>query len=202
MSELSNIELNYKEIIEIVITNISKMFVRRMYIDDMDKLIPVIIKEINTNKSYNFSIGDKKVSINIMNQELKNISKGSPVDDYLGKNTDHHKFLLVKYFSKKTYKQVNEDYLNAEVFNIHEFLEDIPSKLFIPEHTLIIGEKREELLETFSLKEFGRIYSTDMMVRYYGAKLNDIFRISRPNINSGMSIYYRIVVPGSLEIFA
>ena len=80
-------------------------------------------------------------------------------------------------------------------------LEDIPSKQYIPTHSLVINEDREEIIKTFALKEFGKIYSTDMMVRYYGAKINDIFRIERPNINSGISIYYRIVVQGNLDIF-
>jgi DNA-directed RNA polymerase subunit H (RpoH/RPB5) len=66
---------------------------------------------------------------------------------------------------------------------------------------LIEGE-REELLKSFALKELGRIHSTDMMARYYGAKINDVFRIERPNINSGISIYYRVVIPGNLEIFS
>lgn len=39
------------------------------------------------------------------------------------------------------------------------------------------------------------------MARYYGAKLNDVFRIIRPNINSGTSIYYRLVIPGSMDVF-
>jgi DNA-directed RNA polymerase subunit H (RpoH/RPB5) len=197
MSELSNIEMKNTELISTVLLNIGKLFNRRGYSDIPDD----IIKEIYTNKMANFKLGTKKISINIMNQDIKNISSNSPIDEYLSNNIDYHKFLIVKYFAKKTYKQINSDYKNTEIFSIYELLEDIPSKLFIPTHTLIVDKDREELLKTFTLKEFGRIYSTDMMARYYGAKINDIFRIERPNINSGISIYYRIVVPGSLEIF-
>ena len=197
MSELSNIEMKNTELISTVLLNIGKLFNRRGYSDIPDD----IIKEIHTNKMANFKLGTKKISINIMNQDVKNISSNSPIDEYLSNNIDYHKFLIVKYFAKKTYKQINSDYKNTEIFSIYELLEDIPSKLFIPTHTLIVDKDREELLKTFTLKEFGRIYSTDMMARYYGAKVNDIFRIERPNINSGISIYYRIVVPGSLEIF-
>ena len=66
---------------------------------------------------------------------------------------------------------------------------------------MIINDDRIEILKTFALREFGKIYSTDMMARYFGAKINDIFRIERPNINSGISIYYRIVIQGNLDIF-
>ena len=200
MSDLTNVEMNNKEIIDMVIINICKLFERRKY-NDKCILSDDMIKEIHTNKVGYFTIGDKKISINIMNQEVKNISSNSPIDEYLSKNLDTYKFLIVKYFAKKTYKQVNDEYTNAEIFSINEFLEDIPSKLFIPDHEIMVGENKEELLKTFTIKEFGRIYSTDMMSRYYGAKINDIFRITRPNINSGISVYYRVVVPGNMEIF-
>ena len=204
MSDLSNVEINYKEIVNTVLSNLCKLFVRREYTDmtiETCSLEDSIIKEIHSSKMANFTLGDKKISINILNQEVKNISSNSPIDDYLSKNLDHHKFLIVRYFAKKTYKQVTSDYINAEIFSIHEFLEDIPSKMFIPEHKIVRGDEKNELLNTFAIKELGRLYSTDMMARYYGAVLNDVFRISRPNVNSGISVYYRVVIPGSLEIF-
>ena len=200
MTELSNVEMKNKEIYEKILININKLFIRRGYTDMM--FDNNIIKEIDTNNVADFILKDKKFSINIMNQEVKNISSNSPYDEYLSENLDTHKFLIVRTFSKKTYKQVNDEYVNAEIFNISNFMEDIPSKNYIPEHTLINDEDKKELLDTFSIKELGKIYSTDMMARYYGGKINDIFRIKRPNISSGYSIYYRVVVPGSLEIFS
>lgn len=56
-------------------------------------------------------------------------------------------------------------------------------------------------MESFALAELPRIYSTDMMARYYGAKINDVFRVIRPNLNSGTSIMYRVVVLGNMDIF-
>jgi DNA-directed RNA polymerase subunit H (RpoH/RPB5) len=201
MAELSNVELNVKEMHKIIITNIGKLFKRRNYIKDAE-LPEKVVNSIINDKLYNFEIDDKKLSINIYNQDLKNISQNSPIDDYLSKNTDTHKFLLVKSFSKKTYTQVTKDYKNAEIFTIYEMLEDIPAKEIIPQHILLNADEKKELLDSFGLNELGRIYITDMMARYYGAKLNDVFRIIRPNLNSGMSIYYRLVVPGSQEIFS
>jgi DNA-directed RNA polymerase subunit H (RpoH/RPB5) len=200
MSELSNVELNLKEIINIVTKNIALMFYRRNYMKNKtfsDKILENLIND----KTFSFEIDEKKYNINIIIQDIKNISGGSPVDDYLNKNIDHHKFLIVKSFSKKTYSQVVKDCKNAEIFTIYEFLEDIPAKEFIPEHILLNDDNKKELLETFGLNELGRINSTDIMARYYGAKLNDVFRIIRPNINSGTSIYYRLVIPGSMDVF-
>jgi DNA-directed RNA polymerase subunit H (RpoH/RPB5) len=200
MSELSNVELNMKEIINIIAKNIGLMFYRRNYMK-LKALPEKVVETLISDKMCSFEIEGKKYNINIMNQDIKNISNGSPIDDYLNKNIDQHKFLIVKSFSKKTFTQVVKDYKNAELFNIYELLEDIPSKEFIPEHILLNNEDKKELLVSFGLNELGRLYSTDIMARYFGAKLNDVFRIIRPNINSGTSIYYRYVIPGSMDVF-
>ncbi len=200
MSDLSNVELNMKEVIIMVIKNLGLMFNRRKYMKSKtfsDKIVESLISD----KNHTFELDNIKYNINIINQDVKNISGGSPIDDYLNKSVDVHKFLIVKNFSKKTYTQIIKDYKNAEIFTIYEFLEDIPSKEIIPQHILLNDEEKKELLESFGLNELGRIYSTDIMARYYGTKTNDVFRIIRPNINSGTSIYYRLVVPGNLDIF-
>jgi DNA-directed RNA polymerase subunit H (RpoH/RPB5) len=200
MSELSNVELNMKEIINIIAKNIGLMFYRRNYMK-LKELPEKVVETLISDKICSFEIEGKKYNINILNQDIKNISNGSPVDDYLNKNIDQHKFIIVKSFSKKTFTQVVKDYKNAELFNIYELLEDIPAKEFIPEHILLNNEDKKELLASFGLNELGRLYSTDIMARYFGAKLNDVFRIIRPNINSGTSIYYRYVIPGSMDVF-
>jgi DNA-directed RNA polymerase subunit H (RpoH/RPB5) len=200
MSELANVEMNTKEMMTVIISNIGKLFKRRNYTDT--SLPDKVVENILADKSYNFDLNGKKISINIMNIEVKNISNGSPVDEYLNKNIDYHKFLIVRSFSKKTYTQIQNDYKNAEIFNIYEMLEDIPAKEFIPEHNILNDEDKKELLESFGLNELGRIHSTDIMARYYGAKVNDVFRIIRPNLSSGTSIYYRLVINGSMDIFS
>ncbi len=200
MSDLSNVELNMKEVVSMVIKNLGLMFYRRNYMKSKsfsDKIVETLISD----KMHTFELDNIKYNINIINQDVKNISGGSPIDDYLNKSVDIHKFLIVKNFSKKTYSQIIKDYKNAEIFTIYEFLEDIPSKEIIPQHILLNNDEKKELLESFGLNELGRIYSTDIMARYYGTKMNDVFRIIRPNINSGTSVYYRLVIPGNLDIF-
>jgi DNA-directed RNA polymerase subunit H (RpoH/RPB5) len=39
-----------------------------------------------------------------------------------------------------------------------------------------------------------------MMARYYNAKVGNIFKIIRPSLSSGTSIFYRRVMHGSLDI--
>ena len=200
MSDLSNVELNMKEVVNMVIKNLGLMFYRRNYMKSKS-FTDKIVENLISDKTHTFELDNIKYNINIINQDVKNISGGSPIDDYLNKNVDIHKFLIVKNFTKKTYSQIIKDYKNAEIFTIYEFLEDIPSKEIIPQHILLNSDEKNELLDSFGLNELGRIYSTDIMARYYGAKLNDVFRIIRPNISCGTSIYYRLVVTGTMEFF-
>ena len=86
------------------------------------------------------------------------------------------------------------------VFFFYEFMEDVTEKLFIPEHQLLSEEEKEEFKKSFSLHQIGNLQKTDKMCRYYNGQIGDIFRIIRPNLNSGESIYYRKVTKGNLEL--
>jgi DNA-directed RNA polymerase I, II, and III subunit RPABC1 len=91
------------------------------------------------------------------------------------------------------------EYTNAEIFFENEMMEDLPSKIFIPEHQLLTEEEKANILETFKEIELAKINDTDIMSRYYLAKLGDIFRIIRPSITAGKNIFYRRVVPGKID---
>ena len=101
MSELSNVELNMKEMINIVIKNMGLLFYRRNYMKSKS-FSDKIVENLISDKLYSFEIDNTKYSINILNQDVKNISNGSPIDDYLNKSIDVHKFLIVKSFYKKS----------------------------------------------------------------------------------------------------
>mgnify|MGYP006086800677 CR=1 FL=1 len=197
-NNLTNVVFNKKEILNLTLENIFLLFNRRGYTKDVPD--SKLKEEFIENKVIYYENDSIKLSVIFIDSEIKNITTGSVVDDYLNKNVDFYKFILCKSFSKKVYKQVNEVYKNCEIFFNYEFMEDIPSKKFIPNHTLLNNEEKQELLQKFTLREISKIYITDMMARYYGAKVNDIFRIKRHNISSGSSIVYRVVIPGNLDI--
>ena len=174
--------------------NILKLFQRRGYFNtDNEDKIDKLVSDIKMNGKTNLTNGNTKISIYYKDIDLKNISSGSELDEFLSKNTEFMKFIILKQFSKKVYKQVNE-YNNSYIFHIFEMLEDIPSKNIIPAHQLLQEEGITELKKVFDISLFPKIYNTDMMSRYYGAKCGDIFRIKRLNLNSGISTYYRLVV--------
>jgi DNA-directed RNA polymerase I, II, and III subunit RPABC1 len=195
-----NVEYNNKEINEIVIQNVFKMLERRKviksWLDEYKKL-----NDISNKSIFDIILSDKsKCSINIINAKLTSITQGTPLDDYLSNNIDVHKIIIARDVAKKVVKQIVSEYKNAEFFFESEMLEDIPSKIFIPEHQLINDEQKAELLSKFSENELSKILLTDMMSRYYGAKIGDIFRIIRPSFTAGKNVFYRRVVNGSWDV--
>lgn len=195
-----NVEYNNKEINQLVVENVLKMLERRKLItswsDEYKKL-----GEVGSQSVFEILLADKtKYSIYLVNAKLSSIVQGTPLDDYLSNNIEVHKIVVAKEVSKKVVKQIISEYKNAEFFFENEMLEDIPNKAFIPVHQILNDDEKEELLSKFTDSELARILVTDMMSRYYAAKVGDIFRIVRASSTAGKNIFYRRVVNGSWDI--
>ena len=196
-----NVEFNNKEIRLIIMENVLKMLERRGLVESWTNIFKNISSDTTGKSIFEIEIKDKKkYSVYIVNAKLTSIVQGTPLDDYLSNNIDIHKIIVAKDVAKKVVKQIVSEYTNAEFFFESEMMEDIPSKVFIPVHQLINQDEKNELLSKFSEQELARIFVTDMMSRYYGAKIGDIFRIVRPSFTSGKNIFYRRVVHGSWDI--
>lgn len=198
---LTNVEYNNKEANQLVLLNVLKMFERRKLISDIDQTFEEVKETVVPNKIIKVKLDNgTNCMLYIINDKVTSITQNSPVDEFLSSNTNLRKFVIVKDPSKKTFKQVMENYPNSEIFFQHEFMEDIPSKDIIPDHELLNASDRDELLQQISIKNLKKIYTTDMMSRYFNAKVNDIFRITRNNLTSGKGIDYRVVVVGKTDL--
>lgn len=198
---LTNVEYTDKEINIIVFENFLKMLTRRKLISNTNTIFESMKQNIIPNKSLSINLDNNtKVLFYIINGDVKSITNNSPLDDFLSSDTNIIKFLIIKSPSKKVFKQVLDNYPNSEVFFLHEFMEDIPAKDFIPDHSILNSTDRDELLQYINIKNLKKIYTTDMLSRYFNAKVGDIFRITRLNITSGHGVDYRVVIPGSLDI--
>ena len=207
---LTNVEYTPKELNSIVLKNLLLMFKRREYITDVEDIFSKLsgstltntilnVKGENTNETDTKS-KSKNYQIYISGSKINSISQGSQIDDFLTKDINDKKFLIVPEPNKKVFKQSKEQYPNTEIFSEDELLEDIPSKDIIPNHHLLNNEEKEELLKYFQLKSFKKIFEYDIMSRYYGALPGDVFRIERYNTTSGKGIDYRTVVPGKYDL--
>jgi DNA-directed RNA polymerase subunit H (RpoH/RPB5) len=201
MDVKTNIIMNKNEILEQILKNMTLLFNRRNYTNkDFNKLISSsMLKDFQENQVI-YIDDDNKLSIIYFDTEIKNISTGTEIDEYLNKKNEYKKFILCKNFNRKVYKAINDIYKNSEMFFIHEFLEDIPSKKIIPDHKLLNAEEKKELLTNFKKTELPMIYKSDIMCRYFNGQVNDIFRIKRYNLNCGISIAYRIVIQDNMDI--
>jgi DNA-directed RNA polymerase subunit H (RpoH/RPB5) len=196
-----NVEYSNKEINAIVMENVLKMLERRNLIKSWSDSFKKIANDIATKSIFEIELKDKtNYGIYLVNAKLTSIVQGTPLDEYLSNHIDVHKIIIARDVAKKVVKQIVGEYANAEFFFESEMLEDIPSKTFIPEHQLIGAEEKAELLSKFSETELARIFLTDMMSRYYAAKVGDIFRIIRPSFTAGKNVFYRRVVNSSWDI--
>ena len=197
---LTSVEYSIKETNQIICKNILKMFNRRNMINNIDE-VELNDDSIAANKIIKIKLSNgNNALLYIVNDKVTSITQNSPIDEFLSSNTNLQKFVIIKDPSKKTFKQILENYPNSEMFFQHEMMEDIPSKDIIPDHHLLQPSDRDELLQQIDIKNLKKIYTTDMMSRYFDAKVNDIFRITRSNVTSGHGIDYRVVIPGRIDL--
>jgi DNA-directed RNA polymerase subunit H (RpoH/RPB5) len=195
-----SVEYSTKEISTIVLTNVLKMCKRRNLIENVNTLLDKHKEEFINKGIIEFkSKDDKKINIHHFTGKVASIVQGSPLDDYLKANVDVHKIIIMKEPTKRSAKQITSEYPNAEFFFEYEMMEDIPSKMFIPEHVLLSDDEKKAFLEIFKENELAKINDTDMMSRYYAATVGDIFKITRPSLTAGKNIFYRKVVSGNLN---
>lgn len=197
---MSTVQLSEKEINQTIIQNVLRMLERRKLINSWENEYKLLESDLITKTTFEVNHNTNKYGIYLVNTKLTTIVKGTPLDQYLLNNINTHKFIIIKDAMKKVVKQIMQEYKNSEFFFESDFLEDIPSKIFIPKHEIMISEEKAELLSKYSEAELSRILSTDIMCRYYGGKVGDILKITRPSFSAGYSIFYRKVVNGSLDV--
>ena len=183
------------EIFETLLENVLIMFKNRGYIKNVKEIYKKHKPTSITMNNFNIKsdIDNKMYYVFIHNVNINSIKKNSDVDDFLSKNVNNVKILLVPTVNKKILTQLLTKYPNSEVFRFSEMLENITKKIFIPKHTLMDKKSKEELLKLFKLTNLPKMSLLEPMARYYGAKINDVFKIERNSVLSGKSIYYRYV---------
>ena len=77
--------------------------------------------------------------------------------------------------------------INYEIFYIDELVFNITKHHYVPTH-ILLNEKESEIIYNSYGKNLPLIDKSDIIVRYYGGKIGNIFKIIRPN-----NLYYRKV---------
>lgn len=194
-----NLEYDQSEKTQIILLNICKMLQDRKLIKSHAELYNVI-KNIGENLEVNINYESKSFAIKIIFNNITTIKDSNDIENFLDKYSKHHKFLVISSLSKKAYKQLLE-YPLTEVFQEIELLVNIMEHDLQPKFRVLTKSEYDEYFKTFENKkrEMPRILDSDPVSRYFGAKIGDVFEITRPSITTGEAISYRIVVQGNLN---
>ena len=196
-----DIIINKNDKIQTVIKTLCRIISERKYSNKSLKEIFEKLKPLINDDQMLFTIDDKKFGIKFVSNFLTTIKKEASIENFLEKNSDVHKFIIINRLSDRAVKQILE-HKNTEVFTMDELLIVVIDHYLVPQHILLSPEEKENYLTTFNhqIRDMKKILLNDPIAKFYGAKVGDMFKIIRPSITAGKDIDYRIVIPGEIKL--
>ena len=197
----NDIVINKTKKIQTAIHTLCRILIERKYTTkSLDDLIKKITPSINDDEM-SFTIDDKSYGIKFINVNWNSINKDPSIANFLNKNSDNHKFIIVNKLSPKAMKQILE-YKNTEIFTLDELLIVIIDHNIVPLHVLLSEDEKNKYFSVFNHhpRDMKKILLNDPVARFYGAKVGDLFKIIRSSVTSGKEIDYRIVIPGEIKL--
>ena len=131
----------------------------------------------------------------------KNCSSNSKSEfEFDGENRSY--ITVVQFNVNKTFKTLCSQY-GIEIFKIHSLGRNITKHSLVPKHVLLSQEKNpsemDNILKDLSISHFEKLpimKVSDPVAKYYGAKVGNIFRITRHSKTSGLYTSFRYLVEG------
>ena len=211
--QLLPLELNSEKRKKEILGNIVKMLTNRKLLNktDLQKNINSLISQESDNDMYKIKLDhpevyyDKSVEdiyyIKLLNQKVTGVAKSSNVGEFIYPRKSAPKLIVVSGITNKALQQLHEDFPNTEVFTEPELMLDLVSHVAVPHHEMLNEEETQIFLKDYLLKkrEIPKMFISDPVSKYFNAKVGQVFRIIRPSEISGQSIYYRMVIRGSMN---
>ena len=211
--QLLPLEINSEKKKKEVLSNIVKMLSNRKLLDknNIEKNISSLISQESDNDIYKIKLDypevyyDKTTEnilyIKLLNQKVTSISKSSNIGDFIYDKKNAPKLIVVSGVTNKAYQQLQEDFKYIEVFTEQELMIDLVSHIVVPQHEMLNEEETQLFLKEYLLKkrEIPKVFISDPVSKYFNAKVGQVFRIIRPSEVTGQSIYYRMVIKGSIN---
>jgi DNA-directed RNA polymerase I, II, and III subunit RPABC1 len=196
-----DIIINKNDKIQTVIKTLCRIISERKYSNKSVKELFEKLKPLINDDQLVFTIDDKKFGIKFISTFLTTIKKETSIENFLEKNSDVHKFVIINRLSDRAIKQILE-HKNTEVFTMDELLIVVIDHYLVPQHILLSPEEKENYLTIFNhqIRDMKKILLNDPITKFYGAKVGDMFKIIRPSITAGKDIDYRIVIPGEIKL--
>jgi DNA-directed RNA polymerase subunit H (RpoH/RPB5) len=203
--QLLPIEINNEKQKFIIVENILKMLQERklvkptdfkQYVNDVyhsfndDGICEISVNKQNPNDSNVYML------VLLLEQKITTVTKSSMIGEYLYKNTEKHKIIIVNEISQRAIQTIKDNHPIVEVFLKDVMMFNIIDSIYVPKHILLSSDEENTMLTEYDVmkKDLPRIFDTDPISKYYNAKIGQIFRIQRPSETTGYSNYYRIVV--------
>ncbi len=211
--QLLPLEINSEKKRKILLENVVRMLTNRHLLDE-NKLENNISKIISSNSDdmlYTINLdhpelyypkldSTKNMYVKLLLQKVSGVSKTSNIGEFLNQHKNHPKIIIVSSITTTASDVIRNDYPFSEVFLEKDLMIDKVRHISVPEHELLSEEDTKKVLEEYMIKkrEMPKIFISDPISRYYNAKVNQIFKITRPSETSGLAPYHRLVIKGNI----
>ena len=208
--QLLPVEKSLHQQLDIIKTNIIKMFNYRGYINDdnVKRYTDDLIKKSNDeheyiinfdneyNNSLSTSIPSKKIIVKMFDYKITSVNKNSPIGEFITKNNSMYKFIIVDDINHKSEKSIASYQTECEVFKTSEMMICIIEHILVPKHIIFTQEQGKQVLDEYCAKkrDMPFIMSTDPVAKYYNMKPGEICKIIRPSKLTCDAPFYRIVI--------
>ncbi len=155
------------------------------------------IFEFKENKE--FYIIDNMLVVYIVQIPKIGINIVKTLQTFLEETQLSHVILIYKdnitSFAKTGLDELQKQNINIECFQINELAFNVTKHVLVPKHEKMTREYLKTLLKELKTteKHLPKMKETDPVSRYYGAKIGDLFKITRKSENSYETTYYRLV---------
>ncbi len=197
--ELFQIYKSEEDKTDIIMKHVLLMLSRRIFIDkskEKQSLLNLPDSKVEDIGDNTFSIkvrNGEKFAIKIIYHKITTIGKHSVISEFIKNYVQEKKIIVANDFSSKIYDFSIKN--GVQLFRECSMLEDIISYRDQPTFELLspsemAGVKSEYNVTNYTLN---KVQKTDIIVKYFGLKKSDVYRIVRPSPTSGYSTAYRIV---------
>lgn len=206
--QLLPIEKSYTQKLDLVKTNVVKMFAHRGFINNENiekrtkKLIDnhsednEYVLELDNNTNVNSTISNKKIIIKILNYKISSVNKSSEIAEFITKYNNDYKFIIVEAINSKSEKILLSYQTDFEIFKFTELMICIVEHILVPKHMILSQDESNLVLQEYCARkrDMPFIMSNDPVARFYNMKPGEICKIIRPSILTCDVPFYRIVI--------
>lgn len=202
---------NNEEDIDLIKQNLIRMLVERKLINKVNEKQKVndikkikkdqfVIKTDN-EENYNSKINNGEILIKIFNYHITSTAKGSEIQEFILKNINEYKILIIDEISEKSIKNlkslsIENELGSLEIFTFFELFFIVIDNMLQPKFIPLNKEEEKQFLEeypTVKKRDMQIILSTDPISKFYNLKTNNIVKIIRTT-PVGLSYCYKVIL--------